>query len=399
MPAAFRIMREYDCEYAALCGGCAYRDLTYEEQLEKKARETEQLFSEYLPEGGFLPPLRSPREQGYRNRMEYTFGNESKDGPLTLGLHQKRSFHNILPVVNCKICDEDFGLIVISTMNYFREHQTSFYHRKRHTGYLRHLLVRKAEKTKEILVCIVTTSEPQEEGLLMGWVDRMLGLSLEGSFAGILHTRNDRLADAVVDEGTEILYGKGFFTETLLGLKFKITPFSFFQTNSGGAEVLYATGRDFLSSVFDPTGKVIFDLYSGTGTIAQLLSPNASLVVGVEIVPEAVEAARENALANGITNCRFLAGDVLEELDRIEETPDALVLDPPRSGVHPKALKKLLSYGVENILYISCKPESLASEMPMFAHAGYEIVKMRCVDMFPFSGHVETAVLLQRSDT
>ncbi|MBQ4293606.1 MAG: hypothetical protein II754_03025, partial [Lachnospiraceae bacterium] len=165
-------MREYDCEYAALCGGCAYRDLTYEEQLEKKARETEQLFSEYLPEGGFLPPLRSPREQGYRNRMEYTFGNESKDGPLTLGLHQKRSFHNILPVVNCKICDEDFGLIVKSTMNYFREHQTSFYHRKRHTGYLRHLLVRKAEKTKEILVCIVTTSEPQEEGLLMGWVDR-----------------------------------------------------------------------------------------------------------------------------------------------------------------------------------------------------------------------------------
>lgn len=392
-------MREFDCEHAAVCGGCKYRDLTYEEQLMKKAAETEALFAEWMMPGGFLAPLSSPRQEGYRNKMEFTFGNECRDGELTLGLHQRKSFHNIIPVTDCKICDQDFRSILKSTMNYFRGCGTSFYHRKRHTGYLRHLVVRKAEKTGEILVCLVTTTEPQEEGLLEGWKEQLLALSLEGSFAGILHTKNDRLADAVVDEGTEILYGSGFFTETILGHNFRITPFSFFQTNSSGAEVLYQCGKNFLESVFDPAGKVIFDLYSGTGTIAQILSENASLVVGIELIPEAVEAARDNAALNGITNCRFLCGDVLKELGNVPELPDALILDPPRSGLHPGALKKILSYGVENILYISCKPQSLAQEMPAFHHAGYRMKKARCVDMFPFTGNIEAVVLLGKNVT
>ena len=200
----------------------------------------------------------------------------------------------------------------------------------------------------------------------------------------------------VVDQGTEVLYGKDFFTEELLGLRFKVTPFSFFQTNSHGAEVLYNTARSYLSAGSE-AGRdrgIVYDLYSGTGTIAQLMAPAASRVIGVEIVEEAVEAARINAVENGLTNCEFIAGDVLKVLDTIEQKPDTIILDPPRDGIHPKALPKILSYGVDNILYISCKPTSLARDLPAFIAAGYRPVRGVCVDQFPWTSSVETVCLL-----
>ena len=189
-----------------------------------------------------------------------------------------------------------------------------------------------------------------------------------------------------------MLYGQDYFYEELLGLKFKITPFSFFQTNSLGAEVLYSTVREFVGETKDRT---IFDLYSGTGTIAQILAPVAKEVIGVEIVEEAVTAAKENAEANGLTNCSFLAGDVLKVIDEIEEKPDFIVLDPPREGIHPKALPKIVDlYRCEKMLYISCKPTSLARDLVEFAKYGYRVEKVCCVDMFPGTVHVETVVLL-----
>jgi 23S rRNA (uracil-5-)-methyltransferase RumA len=273
-----------------------------------------------------------------------------------------------------------------------------FYHRLRHTGYLRHLLVRKASFTGEILVDLVTTTQRQPD--LSGFANSLLELQekglLKGSIAGILHTKNDSPADVVVDQGTEVLYGKDFFTEELLGLRFKVTPFSFFQTNSHGAEVLYDTARSYLS-VGSEAGRdrgIVYDLYSGTGTIAQLMAPAASRVIGVEIVEEAVEAARINAVENGLTNCEFIAGDVLKVLDTIEQKPDTIILDPPRDGIHPKALPKILSYGVDNILYISCKPTSLARDLPAFIAAGYRPVRGVCVDQFPWTSSVETVCLL-----
>ena len=197
----------------------------------------------------------------------------------------------------------------------------------------------------------------------------------------------------VQDDGTEILYGQDFFYEELLGLKFKITPFSFFQTNSLGAEVLYEKTREYIGETKD---KVIFDLYSGTGTIAQIVAPVAKKVVGVEIVEEAVEAARENAALNGLDNCIFWAGDVLKVIDELGEVPDVIILDPPRDGVHPKALEKITNFGVERMVYIACKPTSLARDLEMLQGRGYRVERMGCVDLFPGTVHVETVCLLSK---
>ena len=219
-------------------------------------------------------------------------------------------------------------------------------------------------------------------------------LELEGRIAGILNTHNDSVADAVINEGTRVLYGQDYFYEELLGLRFRISPFSFFQTNSLGAEVLYETAREYVADAGN--GKTVYDLYSGTGTIAQILAPVAKKVIGVEIVEEAVEAAKENAALNGLQNCDFLAGDVLKTLDDIEEKPDFIVLDPPRDGIHPKALEKIISYGVEKMVYISCKPTSLARDLEVLQARGYMVKRVCCVDMFPATANIETVCLLSK---
>lgn len=387
------------CRHFADCGGCTYQNLPYEEQLRLKEQQVKEILDQAVTGDSyeFQGIKESPRRYGYRNKMEFSFGDGCKDGPLELGMHRRGSFYDIVTVENCRIADEDFGKILKETLAFFREKEVPFYHKMSHRGYLRHLLVRKAANTeeKEILVDLVTASalSDGEKALLEAWKERMLGLSLEGSLAGILHTRNDRPADVVQDEGTEVLWGRDFFYEKLLGLKFQITPFSFFQTNSTGAEVLYETARSYIGDTKD---QVIFDLYSGTGTIAQILAPVARKVIGVEIVEEAVEAAKKNAALNGLSNCDFLAGDVLKVLDTIEERPDFIVLDPPRDGVHPKALKKIIDYGVERMLYISCKPTSLARDLELLQEHGYRVERACCVDMFCWSGNIETVVLLSQ---
>jgi len=236
----------------------------------------------------------------------------------------------------------------------------------------------------------VTTS--QKEVDLAPYCERLLEDDYEGKIAGVLHMVNDGLSDVVRADRTEILYGKDYFYEGILGLTFQISPFSFFQTNSRGAEVLYEIVRGYMGEL---RGKVVFDLYSGTGTIAQVLAPAVQdgKVIGVEIVEEAVEAARINAARNGLDNCEFIAGDVLKVIYEMEEKPDVIVLDPPREGVHPKALRRILAYGVEQIVYISCKPTSLAREMEVFLEHGYRPVKAVCVDLFPWTRGVETVVM------
>ena len=252
-------------------------------------------------------------------------------------------------------------------------------------------------KTGEILIDLVTTdgrdcaTEKEMNDYLEKWVKALCCLSLDGKIAGILHTTNNSVADVVKDEGTEILYGQGYFYEELLGLKFKITPFSFFQTNSLGAEILYEKAREYMGDTKD---RVVFDLYSGTGTIAQILAPVAKKVVGVEIIEEAVEAARENAQLNGLENCKFWAGDVLKVIDELGEVPDLIMLDPPRDGVNPKALRKIIDFGVNRMVYIACKPTSLARDLEMLQGHGYKVEKIACVDLFPNTVHVETIVLL-----
>ncbi len=436
------------CPHFGQCGGCTYQNLPYEEQLRLKESQLRELldgavWKPYMFEG----VKESPRRLAYRNKMEFSFGDEVKDGPLALGMHKRGGFYDIVTTDQCQIVDEDYRKILSCTLQYFQEQGLPFYHRLRHTGYLRHLLVRKGAKTGEILVDLVTTTQlslprgaeeakienmqpqeaaaaqQQEDGFSAAqpavadtdtdtdtdtanplqiqqiqrmdadWSELLLALELDGTIAGILHTYNDSLADVVQNDRTEVLYGRDYFYEELLGLRFKISPFSFFQTNSLGAEVLYSTARDYVGDTKD---RVIFDLYSGTGTIAQILAPVAQKVVGVEIVEEAVEAARVNAQLNGLSNCSFIAGDVLKVVDELQDKPDLIVLDPPRDGIHPKALQKIIDFGVERIVYISCKPTSLVRDLEMLQGRGYQVEKAVGVDMFPGTGHVETVVRLQR---
>lgn len=386
------------CPHFGMCGGCTYISMSYEEETKLKEKLVKELLSPVLAnqkqDYEWRKILGSPVQYGYRNKMEFTFGDEYMGGPLALGMHKRGSFYDIVNVSECEIVDADYRAILTATKNYFEQESMPFYHRLKHTGYLRHLLVRKAAKTGEIMVAIVTSSQLDYD--LTGYVEMLKGLTLKGDIVSILHTVNDSMADVVQSDYTDILYGRDYINEEVLGLSFKITEFSFFQTNTYSSEVLYSTAAKFIEEIgLDKTG-VLYDLYSGTGTIAQLMAGSAEKVIGVEIIEEAVVAARENAAVNGLHNCEFIAGDVLKVLDDITEKPDMIILDPPRDGINPKALIKIVNYGVDYILYISCKPTSLARDLEYFLGNGYSVQKIQCVDQFPWTGHVETVCLLSR---
>lgn len=394
---------EEACPHFGICGGCIYQSLPYEEQLKIKKEQVKSLLDSVVEDGTyeFQGIKASPNSSGYRNKMEFSFGDEVKDGPLALGMHKRGSFYDIVTTPECRIVHPDFCRILVATKEYFEELGITFYKKLQHQGYLRHLLVRRAVKTGEILVDLVTSTQREylgertEEEALSKWTEKLAGLPLDGRLAGILHTENDSLADVVQSDATHILYGQDYFYEELLGLRFRISPFSFFQTNSLGAEILYDTVRGFVGDTKD---RVVFDLYSGTGTIAQILASVAKKVVGVEIVEEAVRSAKVNAELNGLENCEFLAGDVLKVIDELQDKPDLIVVDPPRDGIHPKALGKIIDFGVDRIVYISCKPTSLVRDLAVLQDRGYRVEKVCGVDMFPGTGNVETVVLLSKGE-
>ncbi len=387
------------CPHFGICGGCTYLTMKYENELKLKETQVKDLLDkavegEYKWEG----IKGSPVFEGYRNKMEFSFGDEFKDGPLSLGMHKRGSMFDVVYTDSCYIVDEDYRKILKATKEYFEKTGYKFFHKMRHEGYLRHLLVRKAKHTGEIMVALVTTSSEKPD--LEPYKDMLLSLSLDGELVSILHTVNDSVSDVVKSDYTEILFGRDYINETLLGLSFKISEFSFFQTNSLGAEVLYSTVRDFIGDLSEGgvPDKTVFDLYSGTGTITQLMSPVSKKVIGVEIVEEAVEAAKDNAKLNGIDNCEFICGDVLKAIDDIPEKPDFIILDPPRDGIHPKALPKILNYGVDRIVYVSCKATSLMRDLEVIQAAGYRVERAACVDQFPWTANIETVVLLNKKN-
>ena len=422
------------CSHFGVCGGCTYLSLPYEEQLQIKEQQVKELLERALE--GQQEPWQwegikgSPQPYEYRNKMEFSFGDEVKDGPLSLGMHKRGSMYDVVHVKDCRIVDGDYRVILQTVLGYFQAQGTSFHHKIRHEGFLRHLLVRKAARTGEILVALVTSSQAPVGGVYgqPGDADEIRALmegfracllevqkrgELTGVLAGILHITNDSLADVVQSDHTKILYGRDYIYEELLGLRFKISTFSFFQTNTYSAEVLYETAREYVGDLGgqesgdcgrvgmnseEGRGKLLYDLYSGTGTIAQLMAPAVDRVIGVEIVEEAVEAARENAALNGLENCEFIAGDVLKVLDELAEKPDMIILDPPRDGIHPKALPKIIGYGVKRIVYISCKPTSLVRDLEMFLDGGYRVERAVAVDQFPWTANVETIVSIHRKD-
>ena len=381
------------CKHFGICGGCRYQNLSYEQQLDLKKRQVEELIEKSGLSFAIENIYGSPITEGYRNKMEFTFGDEEKDGPLALGMHKKNSFYDIVTLDDCRIVDPDFNVLLQAILKYFKEKGETYFHKIRHEGFLRHLVMRRSVKTGDILINLVTTTQSRLDE--SEFVNMILSQKIDGKVVGILHTLNDNLADVVQSDETKTLYGQDYFYEYLYNMRFKISPFSFFQTNTLGAEVLYDQVREYVGETKD---KLVYDLYTGTGTIAQMLAPVASKVVGVEIVEEAVEAAKKNAVDNHLDNCEFIAGDVLKVVDNLTQKPDILVLDPPRDGIHPKALRKIINFNVDEMVYVSCKPTSLMRDLLVFREAGYEVRRCCLVDMFPGTVHVETVVLLSKGE-
>ena len=382
------------CKHKELCGGCIHQGKPYEQQLEEKGNDVSMLISKKeIKVGEYLGIQGSPAQYRYRNKMEYTFGDTVKDGPLCLGMHRKKHFMSIVTVDECQLVPEDFNRILSAVLEFCQEKGYSFYHKKSHEGLLRHLIIRYGVRTGELLVNIVTSSQGEFDD--KGFTEMITALELDNRVVGVLRTVNDRLADAVYCEELKVLWGRDYYMEKIMGLDFKVSAFSFFQTNVEAAERLYTEAIDLIDDFED---KNVFDLYCGTGTITQALALKAKTATGVELVSEAVEAAKENAKLNGLDNCSFIAGDVFEVLEKLDQKPDVIVVDPPRVGIHPKALDKILGYGVKQIVYISCNPKSLTDNLMYIQGNGYEVKKIKAFDNFPMTKHTECITLIEKRE-
>lgn len=381
------------CKHDQFCGGCIHQGIPYENQVQMKGKEVIRLLdAKEVDCEKFLGIEGSPKQYAYRNKMEYTFGDQVKDGEMTLGMHQKGKFMSIVTVDECQLVDSDFNIILKAVLAFCNEHEYNFYHKKSHNGLMRNLIVRKGERTKELLVNIVTSSQVEFDE--QGFVDCIRGLTLNNELVGVLRTINDGLSDAVNCDELKVLWGRDYYMENIMGLKFKVSAFSFFQTNIEAVERLYTEALQLIDGV---EGKLVYDLFCGTGTITQALALRAKKVIGVEIVEEAVEAAKVNAELNELDNCEFLAGDVFDVLDNIEEKPDVIVVDPPRMGIQNKSLSKIVSYGVKQIIYISCNPKTLADNLQFMQESGYKVKSVKAYDNFPMTKHTECICLLERS--
>ncbi|MEJ6950561.1 23S rRNA (uracil(1939)-C(5))-methyltransferase RlmD [Natronospora cellulosivora (SeqCode)] len=378
------------CEHYNNCGGCNRQRIGYEKQLDIKENQIKELFKiNNLKDINFLGIESSPNVCEYRNKMEFTFGDYNKDGYLQLGMHPQGKRFDIVTVETCILVDSDFRMILQRVLNHFRKLNFKKYHVISKEGYLRNLVIRKGLKTGEILVNIITTS--QNKYNFDKFTQELLDLNLKGNIVSILHTINDDYADAVKCDKLINLYGKDYYTENIMNLSFKITPFAFFQPNTLGAERLYDTVLDFIQK---PEDKIVYDLYCGTGTISQFIAKKAKKVYGIEIIKEAIEIAKNNAKLNNLDNCTFKAGDVLDKLKELKEKADIIIIDPPRPGIHPKALEDIIKVEANEIIYVSCNPKTLVRDLKEFTNHKYKIKKVKCVDMFPHTHHLETVVHL-----
>ncbi|GAA0179723.1 23S rRNA (uracil(1939)-C(5))-methyltransferase RlmD [Clostridium sediminicola] len=383
---------EPECPVFEICGGCSHQFISYEKQLEFKEDQLLKLFEKAEISGfEFLGVDGSPEVFEYRNKMEFSFGDMEKGGELCLGMHMKGRSFSIVTADQCKIVDGDFRLVLKTVLDYFRSKDLKHYRIMAREGYLRNLLIRKGKNTGDLMIGIVTTSQVDFD---MSEITEILkSLDYKGELKSLLHIVNDSLSDTVQADEVRVLYGEDYITEEILGLKFKISPFSFFQTNSLGAEKLYSIVRDFMG---DADNKTVFDLYCGTGTIGQIVAQNAKKVVGVELIEEAVEAAKENAKLNGLNNCEFIAGDVKNVIQNLKENPDIIILDPPRPGVHPVALDYVLKFDAKEIIYVSCNPKTLVNDLKVLLEGDYKIECVKGMDLFPMTPHLESIVRLTK---
>ncbi|MEW5795581.1 MAG: 23S rRNA (uracil(1939)-C(5))-methyltransferase RlmD [Candidatus Zixiibacteriota bacterium] len=381
------------CLHFGTCGGCSWQDLAYSEQLAFKKRHVVECLARIggLREAAVRDVLPCSNVFEYRNKMEFSF-HALEEGGFHLGLHRRGRFDDIFDLHACHLQDDMANRIVGSVRDFVKREQVPVYDVTRHTGYMRFLIVRRGLRTGQTMVNIVTNRGP------FSLAERLVSELLESfpRMTTIIHGQNGSKSNIATAETESVLFGPGYIEEKILGLTFRIRANSFFQTNTEQAELLYQAGFELLKPL--PSDRLL-DLYCGTGTIGHLLAPRVSEVVGVEIVPDAVTIARENASVNGIVNVTFLQANVAEYLrggpEHLRDF-DAFIIDPPRAGLHPKALKRILALAPARLLYYSCNPATFARDAQALCDRGYRMSEVQPVDMFPHTRHIELVALFSR---
>ena len=402
--SALRI--EPKCEHFSVCGGCKWQMLAYDEQLKAKQQQVldnlQRLGDFEMPE--MMPILASEKQYFYRNKMEFTFSsrkwlteNYSKEVNFEdinmngLGFHMPGMFDRILDLDNCYLQQEPSNAIRLSVRDYAFKHDLTFYHQREQVGYLRNLIIRTASTGDLMVILVVGEDQPEAIKGIMAHIDQEFP-----QITSLMYVVNKKMNTIITDLPIELYSGNPYLMEEMEGVKFKVGPVSFYQTNSLQAYEMYKIARDFAGLTGE---ELVYDLYTGTGTIANFVAKNAKKVVGIEYVPEAIEDAKTNSELNKIDNTVFYAGDMAKVLNhdfiRVNGNPDVVITDPPRAGMHEKVIKQLLNAAPERIVYISCNPATQARDITLM-NDKYEVTKIQPIDMFPQTHHVENIVLLER---
>ena len=395
------------CQHFGVCGGCRWQPLPYTMQLEAKRQQVEDQLVRigHLEVPEIRPTLPSERIQYYRNKLEFSASDKRwllrdedpaavpEEDRMGLGFHVGKFFDKVLDIKECHLQPEPSNAIRLFIKQFCIENGYEFYNIRENHGFFRNMFVRTTEKGEVMLILIFAQEdEARRKGLLDALIARFPQIS------SLYYVINEKLNDSISDQSPILYYGNEAIYEEMEGLRFKIGPKSFYQTNSLQAYRLYSVAREFAAL----TGQeVVYDLYTGTGTIAQFVSRNASKVMGIEYVPEAIEDAKFNAAATGIDNCTFFAGDMKDVLNEkfIQKhgKPDVIILDPPRAGIHPDVADVILKAAPQRMVYVSCNPASQARDLAILCR-DYRITAVQPVDMFPHTMHVENVVALERKD-
>ena len=393
------------CQHFGVCGGCRWQPLPYEMQLEAKRRQVEDQLVRigHLDVPEIRPTLPSERIRFYRNKLEFSASDKRwllrdedpaaipENDRMGLGFHVGKFFDKVLDIKQCHLQPEPSNAIRLFIKQFCIENGYEFYNIRENRGYFRNMFVRTTEKGEVMLIIVFAyEDEKRRKALLDALISRFPAIS------SLYYVINEKVNDSISDQSPILYHGNEAIYEEMEGLRFKIGPKSFYQTNSLQAYRLYGVAREFAAL----TGKeVVYDLYTGTGTIAQFVSRKASKVIGIEYVPEAIEDAECNAAANGIGNCTFFAGDMKDVLNesfiRTHGKPDVIILDPPRAGIHPDVAHVILKAAPQRMVYVSCNPASQARDLAILCQ-DYRITAVQPVDMFPHTMHVENVVALER---
>ncbi len=395
---------EPPCPYFADCGGCKFQNLAYPQQLEMKTRQVREVYSHLvnLPDVPVLPALPAPEIYGYRNKMDFSAGvsrwmlKENDPGTpsdFAIGLHAPGRFDKILDIDACLLQDEERNAIFREIREIVREENLPLNNPREQSGFLRNIVIRKGEHSREIMVNIVTRYENKD--LLDAWIAPLT--TKFPAICSVVNNITNSMGDQSVGEKEVLLFGKPVIHDSLGGKNYEIAANAFFQTNTRAAEQLYDVVLDFAS----PNKKdMVWDFYCGTGSIALFIAEKVKKVYGFELVEDAIRNAKRNAVQNGVENCAFFTADLDRFLQRNPELiaglekPDLAIVDPPRSGLNPKFLQQLIGLRPPRIVYVSCNPATQARDIVQLSEAGYRVEKIRPVDMFPHTAHIESVALL-----